>query len=141
MVHNQVHKKAKIELNLAHELPSFTGNSQKIEQVIINLIINASQAMPQERNGLIEVSTKLENDNLVIIVKDNAGGMGESTLKHIFDPFFTTKRAKGGTGLGLSIAYRIIEEHNGTISVSSKIGEGSIFTITIPVSNEQDQIS
>ena len=135
LVHNQVHKNAKVELDLAHNLPVFTGNSQKIEQVIINLLINASQAMPEGKNGIIEVSTKKENGNIVVIIKDNARGMSESTMKHIFDPFFTTKRAKGGTGLGLAIAYRIIEEHNGTISVSSKIGKGSVFTIRIPASD------
>jgi signal transduction histidine kinase len=133
LVHNQIHKHADIELNLAPNIPTFTGNSQKIEQVIINLLINAGQAMYEGRKGLIEVTTRLERMIAVVEVKDNGIGMSDSTLKHIFDPFFTTKRAKGGTGLGLSIAYRIIDEHNGTISVSSKPGEGTTFTIRIPV--------
>lgn len=136
LVHNQVHKYAEIELDLAHGLPAFTGNSQKIEQVMINLLINAGQAMPEGKKGNIIVKTFEDDGHIVIEVKDNAKGMNEATVKHIFDPFFTTKRAKGGTGLGLSIAYRIIEEHKGTLSVSSKPGAGTTFTIRIPASKK-----
>jgi signal transduction histidine kinase len=110
----------------------FAGNAQKIEQVLVNLILNASQAMPEDRRGRIVVKTRYENGNVVIEVKDNGKGMSERTLKKIFDPFFTTRRASGGTGLGLSIAYRIIEEHGGKISVASKIDAGTVFTIAIP---------
>jgi signal transduction histidine kinase len=134
LVHNEVHKRADIELDLAEDLPTFQGNSQKIEQVLINLLVNAGQAMPDDVKGLIRVSTRYEVPGVVVIeVGDNGKGMNEKVLKQIFDPFFTTKRAKGGTGLGLAIAYRIIEEHGGTISVSSRLGEGTTFTIRIPV--------
>ena len=133
LVHNQVHKFADIELDLASELPPFTGNAQKLEQVLINLIINASQAMPEGRRGTITVATRHEDGDVVITVADDGKGMSERTLKQIFDPFFTTKRAKGGTGLGLSIVYRIIEEHHGRIAVSSQPGQGTTFTITLPL--------
>jgi len=132
LVSNEVHKYAEVELDLAPDLPTITGNSQKIEQVLINLTVNAAQAMPEGRKGLIRISTGLEMGELVLRVEDNGKGMNESTLKQIFNPFFTTKRAKGGTGLGLPIAYRIIEEHGGKISVSSRPGEGTVFTIRIP---------
>jgi signal transduction histidine kinase len=132
LVHNQVHKTSDIDLNLADELPTLKGNAQKIEQVLINLIINASQAMNEDKRGLIEVVTSLTDTSVIIEIRDNGKGMSEGTLKSIFDPFFTTKRARGGTGLGLSIAYRIIEEHKGSISASSEVGKGTTFTITLP---------
>ena len=132
LVHNEVHKKADIELDLSPSVPTFTGNSQKIEQVLINLIVNASQAIPDDRRGLIKVATNYENERITVIVEDNGKGMNESTVNQIFNPFFTTKRARGGTGLGLAIAYRIIEEHNGKIQVRSKSGVGTTFIIRIP---------
>ena len=135
LVHQEVHKRADVELQLAEGLPTFTGNSQKIEQVLINLIVNASQAMPDDRKGLITVRTFTQDKQIVAEIKDNGQGMSEKVMKQIFDPFFTTKRAKGGTGLGLAISYKIIEEHGGRISVTSKQGEGSTFTIRIPYSS------
>jgi polar amino acid transport system substrate-binding protein len=133
LVHNQVHKYCDIQLALARNIPTFAGSAQKIEQVLINLLINASQAMPEDRRGVIVVKTHYERGNVVIEVKDDGKGMTERTMKNIFDPFFTTRRAQGGTGLGLSIAYRIIEEHGGTISVASKVDAGTTFTVAIPV--------
>jgi len=132
LAHNQLHKTADIELTLADNLPDFTGNVQKIEQVLINLIINASQAMPEQRRGVIEVITECDDTDVIARVRDNGCGMSESTIKQVFDPFFTTKRARGGTGLGLSIVYRILEEHGGTIAISSTLGEGTTFTMKIP---------
>ncbi|HUV36326.1 MAG TPA: ATP-binding protein [Patescibacteria group bacterium] len=133
LVHNQVHKRADIELDLADDLPSFTGNAQKMEQVLVNLLVNAGDAMLDEVKGSITVRTRAEDSNIVVEVEDNGSGMNEKTLKQIFDPFFTTKRARGGTGLGLAIAFRIVEEHRGTISVRSKPGVGTKFIIKIPV--------
>ncbi len=132
LVHNQVHKTSDIELDLGDDLPMLQGNAQKIEQVLINLIINASQAMNEDKRGLIEVITGQTESEVVIELRDNGKGMSEGTLKSIFDPFFTTKRARGGTGLGLSIVYRIIEEHRGNISAVSEVGEGTTFTIRLP---------
>ncbi len=133
LVHNQVHKNADIKLDLAENLPIFNGNSQKIEQVLINLIVNASQAIPDNEKGLITIRTMIEDGSVVVEVEDNGKGMDQRTQKQVFDPFFTTKRAKGGTGLGLSIAYKIIEEHGGSISVTSEPGSGTAFTIRFPV--------
>ena len=132
LVHNQVHTSADIELELAPGLPIITGNSQKIEQVVVNLLINAAQAMPEGRRGSIRVSTRAEEGGIVIEVKDNGQGMSERTVKRIFEPFFTTHRADGGTGLGLAIAYKIIDEHGGTITVTSKLDVGTTFRIFLP---------
>lgn len=132
LVHNEIHKHADIRLDLAENLPLFTGNAQKIEQVLVNLLVNAGQAMRDDVRGLITVSTRSENADVVAEIADNGIGMTEKTVKQIFDPFFTTKRAKGGTGLGLAIVYRILEEHGGHISVQSKQGAGTTFTIRIP---------
>lgn len=132
LVHNEVHKHAGIELDLADGLPSFTGNAQKIEQVLVNLLVNAGQAMQDDVRGLITVRTRLEERDIRVDIEDNGAGMNEKTQKQIFDPFFTTKRAKGGTGLGLAIVYRIVEEHGGSISVKSRPGAGTTFTIRIP---------
>ncbi|MGM0483374.1 MAG: ATP-binding protein, partial [Candidatus Krumholzibacteriota bacterium] len=133
LVYKEVHKRAEIELDLVEDLPAFKGNAQKIEQVLVNLIVNAGQAIPEDRKGHITVRTMLENGNIVVQVADNGTGMNETTMKQIFDPFFTTKRARGGTGLGLAIAFRIIDEHGGNISVNSRVGSGTTFTIKIPV--------
>jgi len=132
LVHNEVHKHADIELDLADGLPSFTGNAQKIEQVLVNLLVNAGQAMQDDVRGLITVRTRLEERDILVDIEDNGVGMNEKTQKQIFDPFFTTKRSKGGTGLGLAIVYRILEEHGGGISVKSRPGAGTTFTIRIP---------
>jgi signal transduction histidine kinase len=134
LVHQEVHKRADVELDLAEGLPTFTGNSQKIEQVLINLLVNAGQAMPDDRKGVISVKTRTEGREIVVEVQDNGQGMTEKVMKQIFDPFFTTKRAKGGTGLGLSISYKIIDEHGGKIAAASKPGGGTTFTIRIPYS-------
>jgi len=142
LVQNEVHKRATIELDLGDDLPTFPGNSQKIEQVLVNLIVNAAQAIPDDIKGKIMVSTVLEKDHVVIRIADNGKGMDEKTRKQIFDPFFTTKRTKGGTGLGLAIVFRIIEEHGGNIAVTSRLHEGTTFIIRIPTGeNESTETS
>lgn len=132
LVHNEVHKHADLELDLAENLPAFTGNGQKMEQVLVNLLVNAGQAMRDDVRGLIRVRSRVEDSDVVVEIEDNGIGMNEKTQKQMFEPFFTTKRAKGGTGLGLAIAYRIMEEHGGHISVKSKVGVGTTFTLRVP---------
>ncbi|MCK9994658.1 MAG: PAS domain-containing protein [Candidatus Krumholzibacteria bacterium] len=137
LVHSQVHKFADISLDLGSDIPVFRGNAQKLEQVLINLVINASQAMPDDTRGEIQISSRQDGEWAVVEVADNGSGMGEATVRNIFDPFFTTKRARGGTGLGLSIAFRIMEEHGGQISVSSTVGEGTTFTMRLPLGGKE----
>jgi PAS domain S-box-containing protein len=135
LVHNQVKRAAAVHLELAPALPAFKGNVQKIEQVLVNIIINAAQAIEETKEmGDIWIATSAGPDATVrVAIKDNGPGIAEENRKRIFDPFFTTKRPKRGTGLGLSIAYSIMAEHRGHIEVESTPGKGSEFTMVIPV--------
>ncbi len=114
------------------------GDSQRIRQVFWNLLINACQAMPQ--GGEITVTARVSSrakddlDWCVIIIKDSGQGIAKEDRDRIFNPFFTTKT--GGTGLGLSIVYRIIEDHQGTITVDSAPGKGTQFIIRLPIREE-----
>ncbi|HME44317.1 MAG TPA: ATP-binding protein [Syntrophorhabdales bacterium] len=128
---NQIRRTADVKVSLDPGLPSIIGNSQKLQQVIVNILINASQAIDKQR-GTIHVISQFNDKEVVLRVKDDGKGMDERTVKQIFDPFFTTKRHQGGTGLGLSIAYGIIKEHQGHIAVESKVGVGTTFCIYIP---------
>ncbi|MBI5726304.1 MAG: hypothetical protein HY965_00505 [Ignavibacteriales bacterium] len=129
-------RNARLEIELEQEIPAFKGSITKIEQVISNLILNASDAIEGD-NGCIKIKTAfdVQANEVVLIVSDNGCGMDEKNQKRIFDPFFTTKRNRGGTGLGLSISYSIVKDHGGKIDVESRIGGGTKFIIRIPVKN------
>ena len=116
------------------ELPLVEGNFQRLEQVMINLIQNACQALPDAHKSIfITVQFDPMESNIVIKVRDEGMGIPPETLTHITDPFFSTKHDSGGVGLGLSISARIIEEHGGTIHFQSEIGAGTTATISLPV--------
>jgi len=136
LVDNQIRRTADVRASLEEELPAIMGNSQKLQQVILNILINASQAIDKPR-GTIKVSTKFDGKEVIVRVKDNGKGMEEKTISQIFDPFFTTKRHQGGTGLGLSIAYGIIKEHKGRIEVVSEVGVGTTFCIYLPAAQAE----
>ncbi len=121
------------------DLPPVKGNSQRIEQVIINLLVNACQSLP-EKDRAIRLSTtrNTDEDTVVVEVLDQGSGMGEKLLQRVRDPFFTTKRESGGTGLGLSISERIMEEHGGAMEFTSTPGEGTMVRITFPVKSSRD---
>ncbi|HES59847.1 MAG TPA: GHKL domain-containing protein [Caldithrix sp.] len=140
LVENQIKRYSNIELHLQSELPKITGNAQKLEQVIVNLLLNAAQAI-ENKEGHIGITTKdnSRNKRIIIQVTDNGKGISDESMKAIFDPFFTTKRDQGGTGLGLSIAYGIIEEHKGKIEVESKLGKGTTFTISLPLTVKESR--
>lgn len=108
-----------------------TGSPSQINQVFLNLISNAAQATGPD--GVIKLSTRIEGNSAIVQVADNGSGIAPDVLPKIFDPFFTTKKVGEGTGLGLSIAYKIISAHGGHIKVSSELGRGTCFTITLPV--------
>lgn len=135
----QIKKYASLEIELYENLPVFKGSINRIEQVLLNLTMNASEAI-ENGEGLIKIKTDYdkESNEILLTISDNGIGMDEATLKNIFDPFFTTKRDKGGTGLGLSISYGIIKDHGGRIEVNSSIGNGTNFTIRIPVDRKKD---
>ncbi len=131
-VHNIVIKK-----NLMEKLPSIMGDSHQIQQVILNLLINAEQAIIKSGKGNnIVVDTCTRSNMVEIRFRDNGPGISKENQLKIFEPFFTTKEKGEGTGLGLSISRGIIEEHGGTIDVTSKEGEGTCFTIELPVSKD-----
>ncbi|MBZ0157658.1 MAG: HAMP domain-containing protein [Alphaproteobacteria bacterium] len=116
------------------DLPPVRGIASKIEQVIINLILNALEALPDADRG-IWIATLFDEraSHIVVEVRDEGIGMPPEIKSRIVEPFFTTKSSEGGTGLGLSIAYSIIREHNGTILFESEPGEGTIVQVRLPV--------
>lgn len=107
------------------------GDSQHFEQVIINLVLNAVDAMP--KGGQLNISSFLKDSFAIIEVQDTGIGISQDNLDKIFDPFFTTKEPGKGTGLGLSVSFNIIREHGGNISVESELNKGTIFSISIPL--------
>lgn len=131
----------KIVKNLAPDLPKVFMDPSQIQQVFMNMIINAAEAM--NGSGELRLTTRyLPNESVVEIqFTDTGHGIKEEDLDRIFDPFFTTKEVGHGTGLGLAISYGIIKEHRGTISVESQVGKGTTFTIRLPVSGSQESIS
>jgi PAS domain S-box-containing protein len=129
---------SKIEQEITENIPLLSGHFQKIEQVIANLLINAHQSIPAGQKGRIIIRCRyIERLQAVVLdIEDNGKGIERKNLEHIFDPFFTTRRELDGTGLGLSISYGLIREHQGVISVLSRFGKGSRFTIYFPVKSD-----
>jgi signal transduction histidine kinase len=110
-------------------LPAVYGDKDGLEQVFINLALNAAEAM--DRGGVLEIRTYQQNDTVVIELQDTGSGIADDVIDQIFEPFITTK--EDGNGLGLFVSYGIIQNHNGTIEVDSHINEGSTFTISLPL--------
>ena len=134
ILHNQIQKYTDaFTLQIPDGLPLVQGNSQQIEQVFLNTILNALQSLP-DRTRSVRVSAKFdENENLVrVFVRDEGRGISERDLGRLTEPFFTTRTDTGGTGLGLSISRSIIEKHGGTIGFESREGRGTTVTISIP---------
>ncbi|KAF0151230.1 MAG: histidine kinase [Ignavibacteria bacterium] len=124
-------RKVKFCTELKDFLPSIIVAADQILQVLINILINALDAT--EGNGTIIVKSYYDKANIYIDITDDGCGMDSPTIEKIFDPFFTTKEVGKGTGLGLSVSYGIIKRFNGEIKVSSKIKEGSTFTVSLPI--------
>ncbi len=130
----------RVEFNLAlpPDLPKVQGNPRDLQQVFLNLFLNAIQAMPN--GGVLTVRGQATggstNDRaLEVEVTDTGVGIPEQNIGSVFDPFFTTKEVGAGTGLGLAVSYGIVEKHNGTITVRSKVGEGTTFMVRLPISS------
>jgi len=120
-----------VECALDESLPAIQGNSGKLQQVFLNLFLNARDAM--DSGGVLRVRTSASNGSALVDVADNGKGIPADTLGRIYDPFFTTKVANKGTGLGLSVTYGIVREHGGTIEVESLPGAGTCFHLDFPV--------
>jgi len=120
----------RLDLDLGDNLPRVMGNVHNLQQVFLNLFLNAIQAMPD--GGSLAVRSCVEDQKVRIDVTDTGIGISPEHLDKIFDPFFTTKEVGKGTGLGLSVSYGIIEKHHGQLVAQSEIGKGTTFTITLP---------
>ncbi|MFO7557256.1 MAG: ATP-binding protein [Desulfobacterales bacterium] len=120
-----------IQTDLSEDLPIIAGDQAQLQQVFLNLINNAIDAIG--KNGLIEVKSRCKGSEIIVSIKDNGPGIPEEMQKKIFDPFFTTKETGKGTGLGLWVTFNIIEKMSGTIHVQSKADQGSTFIVKIPI--------
>ncbi|MEM6692346.1 MAG: ATP-binding protein, partial [Planctomycetota bacterium] len=128
---------ADLELDLDPELPSIDGYSSELNQVLLNLVVNAGDAIAEKVNegeiGKIIVRSRHDSRSVSIIVEDNGGGIPESIRQKIFDPFFTTKEVGKGTGQGLAITHNVVVNmHGGAIDIDSHEGVGTAFTIQLP---------
>ena len=140
MVNNKLKYICKVEKQFA-DLPRVYFNVGKLTQVFTNLLINAGQAIEATgKQGVITVHTYLQGKQVIVDITDTGCGISEENLEKLFNPFFTTKPEGQGTGLGLSITYGIIQEHGGSIEVTSKEGEGSRFIITLPVGDNSQPL-
>lgn len=113
------------------DIPKISCSPSQLNQVFLNLIVNAAQAI--EKQGTITLRTYTADHCVNVVVEDDGKGIPDHILPRIFDPFFTTKDIGKGTGLGLSIAYKIVEQHGGKITVKSEVGKGARFTVSIPI--------
>lgn len=127
--HNVIGSKIEIEKQYA-DVPMIQCSPSHINQVFLNIVTNAAQAMDKE--GIIYLRTRADDKHVYVEIEDTGKGIPEDVIAKIFDPFFTTKPIGEGTGLGLSICYQIIEQHNGEIKVASEVGKGTKFTICLP---------
>lgn len=134
--HQMSLNRVRIEKTLAETLPAIRGNANQLQQVLINLMINAQQAMPE--GGAIRVLTYALDHQITVAVSDTGEGMPPEIQQKIFEPFFTTKPVGQGTGLGLSVSYGIIKEHGGIMQLKSGRGEGTTFTLQFPVLPEPE---
>ena len=129
--HQLAAARVKVRRDLSPATQAVFGVEHKLQQVFLNLFLNARDAMPS--GGWLSVSTRTEGDRVIAEVADTGSGIPSEYLARIYDPFFTTKVIGRGTGLGLSITYGIIHEHDGTIGCDSSVGQGTRFTLTLPL--------
>jgi C4-dicarboxylate-specific signal transduction histidine kinase len=138
------HLSIKLNIQLEENLPFVTGNTLKMEQVIINLLSNAKDAILEKKKKqsalfcmLIGIRSFQEKQSVIIEIVDNGTGIKEEDIDHIMLPFYTTKDTGKGTGLGLSISYQIIKEMNGTIDIVSKAYYGTTFKVILNILNKE----
>lgn len=124
----------KVEHNLDSALPEISGDVKQLQQVFVNIINNAVEAMP--KGGTLKIATQTQDGYVEVRISDTGIGIPEKHLGKIFDPFFTTKEVGKGTGLGLSVAHGIVEKHGGSIGVESKLNRGTTFIIKLPIKRE-----
>ncbi|WP_104403085.1 sensor histidine kinase [Vibrio penaeicida] len=133
IMNNQIKYNIEVQTDYDCDLPKVYCQPMQVNQVILNILMNASQAIDDV--GKISIKVQKKNDNVKISISDNGNGIPNQIISKIFDPFFTTKPVGDGTGLGLSVSYGIIKNHKGNIDVESKIGQGTTFIITLPINS------
>ena len=126
-----------MEKDIIDLLPQVNGDLQKLQQVFLNLIINAEQAIGDYGTITIQ-ACKTDTGYVRVNICDTGPGIAQENIDQIFDPFFTTKGVGKGTGLGLSIVYAIVKEHGGYIEVTSKLDEGTTFSVYLPVYHDNE---
>ena len=136
VIWNELKYKCEVKKNLA-PLPAIRCYPGQLNQVFMNLLINAAQAIPER--GTITITSEATDKDIVICISDTGQGIPPENLSKLFTPFFTTKPVGKGTGLGLSISYGVVQKHNGTIGVVSQMGQGTTFTIRLPLSGVEHE--
>ncbi|MCA9186308.1 MAG: hypothetical protein KDA99_11840 [Planctomycetales bacterium] len=131
VVWNELKYKCTVDKQL-HAIPHVRCHPGEINQVFMNLLVNAGQAI--DKQGTVRITTSSTEAHVVVSISDDGCGIPEENLSKLFTPFFTTKPVGSGTGLGLSVSYGIVEKHGGTIEVSSTVGEGTTFIVKLPIS-------
>jgi len=139
IVNNEIKYKAEV-IKEYGKIPDVECLASQINQVVMNLVVNASHAITAER-GQITIRTSCDDTHVFIEVADNGSGIPKEIVNRIFDPFFTTKSIGKGTGLGLSLSYGIIQKHHGKITVSSEVDKGSCFLISLPIKHIDQTIA
>lgn len=129
-MHNELKYKADIVRDYG-DLPHVECLPSQLNQVFMNLLVNAAQAIPER--GVITIRTSSDGDQVSIAISDTGAGMPPEIVRRIFDPFFTTKPVGQGTGLGLSVSHGIVERHRGAIDVTSAPGRGTTFCVRLPI--------
>ncbi|NOT82915.1 MAG: GHKL domain-containing protein, partial [Gallionella sp.] len=131
-------QKVNLQLNLDTQLPAIEGVADQLTQVIMNLLINAADALESVKDRTLEivVQTAVFNDTVRLTVNDTGSGIDKITLNRVFEAFFTTKRR--GTGLGLALCYSIVTGHNGTIEINSTVGEGTQVLVSLPLPIDEE---
>ncbi|HEY5512648.1 MAG TPA: HAMP domain-containing sensor histidine kinase, partial [Geomonas sp.] len=121
-------------------IPLIRGSAQRIEQVVVNLVMNACQALPGPDRAIELATFVVPGENAVVLeVRDQGTGISPEHMPHLSDPFFTTKRESGGTGLGLSVSQGIVKEHGGSLTFSSAPGAGTTARLTLPISGQENR--
>jgi polar amino acid transport system substrate-binding protein len=121
----------RLEVRLDDNLPRLRGSAQKIEQIIMNLVMNSCQAL-KDRQSAVRIRTSHDGESLYFVIQDEGTGILPEHMPYLFDPFFTSKRDQGGTGLGLSISDTIAKAHHGSLEITSQWGEGTTAVLRLP---------
>ena len=140
LMHEQLRlRQIRVAFDLCAEDAVVLGNAIQLEQVFINLLTNARDAVSASPDKTIFISCALEEESVELSFRDSGPGIPDGLEQRIFDPFFTTKGVGNGTGLGLAVSYGIVQEHAGTIEVKSENGNGTTFKLSFPATSKQRQ--